>query len=43
MKLIVEKIKKYKRLQIIVGNDMAEPFALTKVVKTYDVGNYAKR
>lgn len=38
-----KKIKKYKRLQIIVGNDRAEPFALTKVVKTYDMGNYAKR
>ena len=38
-----KKIKKYKRLQIIVGNDYAEPFALTKVVKTYEVGNYAKR
>lgn len=38
-----KKIKKYKRLQIIVGNDRPEPFALTKVVKTYDVGNYAKR
>ena len=38
-----KKIKKYKRLQIIVGNDRPEPFALTKVVKTYDMGNYAKR
>ena len=38
-----KKIKKYKRLQIIVGNDRPEPFALTKVVKTYEVGNYAKR
>ena len=38
-----KKIKKYKRLQIIIGNDKAEPFALTKVVKTYDMGNYAKR
>jgi hypothetical protein len=38
-----KKIKKYKRLQIIVGNDRAEPFALTKVVKTYEMGNYAKR
>lgn len=38
-----KKIKKYKRLQIIVGNDKAEPFALTKVVKTYEIGNYAKR
>lgn len=38
-----KKVKKYKRLQIIVGNDKAEPFALTKVVKTYEMGNYAKR
>lgn len=38
-----KKIKKYKRLQIIVGNDRPEPFALTKVVKTYELGNYAKR
>lgn len=38
-----KKIKKYKRLQIIVGNNKAEPFALTKVVKTYETGNYAKR
>lgn len=38
-----KKIKKYKRLQIVVGNDRAEPFALTKIVKTYDIGNYAKR
>lgn len=38
-----KKIKKYKRLQIIIGNSLAEPFALTKVVKTYEVGNYAKR
>lgn len=38
-----KKIKKYKRLQIVVGNDKAEPFALTKVVKTYEMGNFAKR
>lgn len=38
-----KKIKKYKRLQIIVGNNKPEPFALTKVVKTYEMGNYAKR
>lgn len=38
-----KKVKKYKRLQIIVGNDKPEPFALTKVVKTYETGNYAKR
>lgn len=38
-----KKIKKYKRLQIIVGNDLPEAFSLTKVVKTYEMGNYAKR
>ena len=38
-----KKIKKYKRLQIIVGNDLPEAFALTKVVKTFEMGNYAKR
>lgn len=38
-----KKIKKYKRLQIIVGNNKPEPFSLTKVVKTYEMGNYAKR
>lgn len=38
-----KKIKKYKRLQIRVGNDKAEPFGLTSIVKTYDIGNYAKR
>lgn len=38
-----KKIKKYKRLQIIVGNDLPEAFALTKVVKTFETGNYAKR
>lgn len=38
-----KKIKKYKRLQIIVGNNLPEAFALTKVVKTFEMGNYAKR
>ena len=38
-----KKIKKYKRLQIILENDKAEPFGITKIVKTYTVGNYAKR
>lgn len=38
-----KKIKKYKRLQIVVGNDKPEPFGLTQVVKTYEVGNFAKR
>lgn len=38
-----KKIKKYKRLQIILENNRAEPFGITNVVKTYTVGNYAKR
>lgn len=44
-RFIKKKVKKYKRLQIIVSNDKAEPFAITKVVKTYDLdyGKFAKR
>lgn len=38
-----KKIKKYKRLQIIVENNEPEPFGITKIVKTYTFGNYAKR
>lgn len=38
-----KKIKKYKRLQIIVENNKAEPFGLTQITKTYTFGNYAKR
>lgn len=38
-----KKVKKYKRLQIKVENNEAEPFGLTSVVKTYTLGNYAKR
>lgn len=38
-----KKIKKYKRLQIVVENNLPEPFGLTKIVKTYTIGNYAKR
>ena len=37
------KIKKYKRLQIQVENNKAEPFGLTQITKTYTYGNYAKR
>lgn len=42
-KFTKKKIKKYKRLQIQVENNKAEPFGITKIVKTYTVGNYAKR
>ena len=38
-----KKIKKYKRLQFVLENTRAEPFGITNVVKTYTVGNYAKR
>lgn len=42
-KFTKKKIKKYKRLQIIVENNKAEPFGLTQITKTYTFGNYAKR
>lgn len=42
-KFTKKKIKKYKRLQIQVENNKAEPFGITKIVKTYTFGNYAKR
>lgn len=38
-----KKIKKYKRLQIVVKNEDAEPFGLTSLVITFVKGNYAKR
>lgn len=38
-----KKIKKYKRLQIQIENNRAEPFGLTQITKTYTFGNYAKR
>lgn len=38
-----KKIKKYKRLQIIIENNEAEPFGITQITKTYTFGNYAKR
>ena len=38
-----KKIKKYKRLQIRVENNNAEPFGITQITKTYTFGNYAKR
>ena len=38
-----KKIKKYKRLQIQIENNKAEPFGLTQITKTYIMGNYAKR
>ena len=39
-----KKVKKYKRLQIIVENDgVNEGFGILQIVKTFTVGNYAKK
>ena len=39
-----KKVKKYKRLQIIVENDAVnEGFGVLQIVKTFTVGNYAKK
>ena len=39
-----KKIKKYKRLQIIIENDaLNEGFGVLQIVKTFTVGNYAKK
>ena len=38
-----KKIKKYKRLQIQLANNKAEPFGITQITKTFTLGNYAKR
>lgn len=39
-----KKIKKYKRLQIIIKNEgLSEGFGIYQIVKTYTVGNYAKK
>ena len=38
-----KKIKKYKRLQIVLESKTAEPFGITNVIKTYTIGNYAKK
>lgn len=41
---IKKKIKKYKRLQIIIKNNgLSEGFGIFQIVKTYTVGNYAKK
>jgi hypothetical protein len=38
-----KKIKKYKRLQFIVENKEPEPFGIVSIVKTFTIGNLAKR
>ena len=38
-----KKVKKYKRLQFIVEDITANPFGVDKIIKSYIVGNYAKK
>lgn len=38
-----KKVKKYKRLQIIIEDRSDAPFGLNKIVKSYTLGNYAKK
>ena len=38
-----KKVKKYKRLQFVVENNEAEPFGILSLVKSYILGNFAKR
>lgn len=41
---INKKIKKYKRLQFVIRNNgLSEGFGVFQIVKTYTVGNYAKK
>ena len=38
-----KKIKKYKRLQFVIENNEPEAFGIVSVIKSYTIGNYAKR
>ena len=38
-----KKVKKYKRLQFIVEDVTANPFGINQIIKSYIVGNYAKK
>ena len=38
-----KKLKKYKRLQFVIENKEPEPFGILSIIKTYTLGNYAKR
>ena len=38
-----KKFKKYKRLQFIIRNEEAEDFGIDEIVKSYTLGNYAKK
>ena len=38
-----KKVKKYKRLQFIIEDVTASPFGIDEIIKSYTVGNYAKK
>jgi hypothetical protein len=38
-----KKVKKYKRLQFVLENKEPEPFGVISIVKTFTLGNHAKR
>lgn len=41
--ILKKKFKKYKRLQFIIRNDEDEPFGIDEIIKSYTIGNYAKK
>ena len=41
--ILNKKFKKYKRLQFILRNNEPKPFGVDEIVKSYTVGNYAKK
>lgn len=38
-----KKVKKYKRLQFVIENNEPEPFGIISIIKSFTVGNFAKR
>ena len=40
---VKRKFKKYKRIQFIVRDDTANPFGINCIIKSYSIGNYAKK
>ena len=40
---VKKKLKKYKRLQFIIKDTTANPFGVNKIIKSYVLGNYAKK
>ena len=40
---VKRKFKKYKRIQFIVRDDTANPFGINCIIKSYSIGNFAKK